>query len=199
MKVERMDGPRVRLTPVRGDDHAFIYNLAISDENAYRWLLRGALPAFEQFIEQHDREYTTKFTVWEREEGERIGEALIYKMDSRNGHCHVAVVIAPEWLGGGFGREALGVLISHVFAVWPMRKIYAEVPGLTFSGIEADVLGAQVNELFTIEGRLRSHLYIDGAFHDLVITALDRDRWTGLDAFLASWTQTSEARSGTTT
>lgn len=187
MKVERMDGPRVRLTPVGPEDQVFLYNMAISDENAFRWLLRGAIPPFQQFVEQMDKEYPTKFTAWLHETGDRVGEALVYNVDLRNGHCHVAVVIAPDGIGHGYGREALGVLVRHVFSIWPMRKVYAEVPGFTFAGVEVGVSDAPVMSLFAVEGRLASHLYIDGEYHDMVITSLDRSRWEGLTPFLAAW------------
>jgi RimJ/RimL family protein N-acetyltransferase len=187
MKVERMDGPRVRLTPVTPDDHVFLYNLAIADENAYRWVLRGELPPFERFVEKHTQAFETSFTVWQREAGERIGQALLYNLDMRNGHCYVAVVVAPEALGQGYGRETLGVVLQYVFAVWPVRKVYAEVPGFTFEGVEVGVADAPVMGIFNVEGRLRSHLYVDGEFHDMVIVGFDRSGWKGLDEFLAAW------------
>lgn len=187
MKLERMDGPRVRLAPVGREDHAFLYNLATSDENAYRWVLRGALPPFEQFIEQQAPSLNTSFTVWLRETGERIGQALIYNIDMRNGHLYVAVVIAPDGISRGIGRESLGVLIRHAFAVYPVRKVYAEVPGFTFSGVEFGLADAPVNQLFAIEGRLREHLYVDGEYHDMYFVGFDRAQWKGLDEFLAAW------------
>jgi RimJ/RimL family protein N-acetyltransferase len=192
VKIERMDGPRVRLAPVTPEDHVFLYNLAISDENAFRWVLRGAIPPFDQFIEQLNREYQTKFTVWGRESGERIGHAIAYNIDLRNGHCSVGVVMAPGALGEGLGRETLGVLIQHLFTILPLRKVYAEVPDFTFTGVEADVLGAEVNDIFTIEGRLSTHLYIDGAYHDMLLVGLDRSRWDSLEAFLGIWTRATD-------
>jgi RimJ/RimL family protein N-acetyltransferase len=187
VKLERMDGPRVRLAPVTRDDHVFLYNLAISDENAYRWVLRGAIPSYEQFIEQHGPSFSTSFVVWLKESGERIGQALIYNVDLRNGHLYVAVVIAPGGIGRGIGRETLGVLIGYAFAVYPVRKVYAEVPGFTFSGVEEGVIDAPVNDLFAVEGRLRDHLFVDGEFHDMYFIGFNRAHWRGLDAFLAAW------------
>jgi RimJ/RimL family protein N-acetyltransferase len=187
MKLERMDGPRVRLAPVRPEDHAFLYNLATSDENAYRWVLRGAIPSYEQFIEQQATSFANGFTIWLKEGGERIGQALIYNIDQRNGHLYVAVAVAPEGIGHGIGREALGVLIGYAFAVWPVRKVYAEVPGFTFAGVEPDVTGAPVQDLFAVEGRLRSHLYVDGDYHDMYLIGFDRQHWASFDAFLAAW------------
>lgn len=199
MNLERMDGPRVRLAPVTPEDHPFLYNLAISDENAFRWVLRGAIPSFDQFVEQLHRDYPTKFTVWLRESGQRVGQAIAYNIDLRNRHCSLGVAIAADGIGRGLGREALGVLVQHMFTILPMRKVYAEVPDFTFAGVEANVLGAEVNDMFAIEGRLRSHLYIDGDYRDVLVVGLDRSRWNGLDAFLAAWTRpngaTPEARS----
>jgi RimJ/RimL family protein N-acetyltransferase len=187
MKLERMDGPRVRLAPVGREDHAFLYNLATADENAYRWVLRGGMPPFEQFIEQHGPSFNNSFTVWLKETGERIGQALIYNVDLRNGHLYVAVVIGPDGIGRGIGREALGVLIRYAFAVHPVRKVYAEVPGFTFSGVELGVSDAPVMDLFAVEGRLRDHLYVDGEYHDMYVIGFNRAHWKGLEAFLAAW------------
>jgi RimJ/RimL family protein N-acetyltransferase len=185
-----MDGPRVRLAPVRPEDHAFLYNLATSDENAYRWILRGNIPPFEQFIDQQTASFANGFTVWLKDPAERIGQALLYNIDQRNGHLYVAVAVAPDGIGRGIGREALGVLIGYAFAVWPVRKIYAEVPGFTFSGVEPNLTGAPVMDLFAVEGRLRSHLYANGEYHDMYLIGFDRQRWAGLDAFLAAWAAT---------
>jgi RimJ/RimL family protein N-acetyltransferase len=187
VKLERMDGPRVRLAPVTPADHAFLYNLATSDENAYRWILRGAIPPFEQFIEQHGPGFATSFTVWLMETGERIGQALIYNIDLRNGHLHLGVAVTPDNISRGLGRESLGVLIGYAFAVYPVRKLYAEGPGFTFSGVELGVTDAPVMDLFAVEGRLRDHLYVDGEYHDLYLVSFARRHWKGLDAFLAAW------------
>jgi RimJ/RimL family protein N-acetyltransferase len=187
VKLERMDGPRVRLAPVGREDHGFLYNLAIADENAYRWVLRGGIPPLEQFIEQQGPSFNTSFTVWLKETGERIGQALIYNIDLRNGHLYVAVVIAPDGIGRGVGRETLGVLIRYALAVYPVRKVYAEVPDFTFTGVEAGVSDAPVRDLFAVEGRLREHLYVDGEYHDMYIIGFNRAHWKGLDAFLAAW------------
>lgn len=198
MKLERMDGPRVRLAPVSREDHPYLYNLATADENAFRWLLRGAIPPFEQFVEQHATNFNNSFTVWLKESGERIGQALIYNVDQRNGHLYVAVAIGPEGIGLGIGREALGVLIGYTFSVWPVRKVYAEVPGFTFSGVELAVSDSPVMDLFAVEGRLRSHLYVDGEYHDIYVVGFDREHWKGLDAFLSAWVVDASDRSHST-
>jgi RimJ/RimL family protein N-acetyltransferase len=187
MNLERVDGPRVRLAPVGREDHIFLYNLAVADENAYRWVLRGEMPPFERFIEEHAPSFNNSFIVWLKETGERIGQALIYNIDLRNGHIYVAVVIAPEGIGRGLGRETLGVLIRYVLAVYPVRKVYAEVPDFTFAGVEQDVSDAPVMELFEVEGRLREHVFIDGEYHDVYLISFNRAHWKGLDAFLAAW------------
>ena len=44
------------------------------------------------------------------------------------------VAVTPDNISLGLGRESLGVLIGYAFAVYPVRKLYAEVPGFTFSG-----------------------------------------------------------------
>ena len=133
--------------------------------------------------------------MWLRDTGERIGQAVIYNIDLRNGHLYVAVVISPEGISRGIGRESLGVLIRYAFAVYPVRKVYAEVPGFTFSGVELGMSDAPVNDLFAI-GRLREHLFVDGEYHDMYFIGFDRAHWKGLDEFLAAWVSDGTAPTG---
>lgn len=86
------------------------------------------------------------------------------------------------------GTEALAGLYSQGYV--DHDPLPGQPPGL--EGVRVGMeslarLGSDVRFHLNVEGRLRSHLYVDGEFHDIVIVGFDRDGWRGLDAFLSAW------------
>jgi RimJ/RimL family protein N-acetyltransferase len=75
-------------------------------------------------------------------------------------------------LGSGVGGEAGAILLDHLFATYPLRKIYVEIPEFTVASVEPRMRG-----LFTREGVLRKHFLADGVYWDQHIFATYRAQW----------------------
>jgi RimJ/RimL family protein N-acetyltransferase len=156
------------------------------------------VPSFDDFSTQVNQGVLTQFVVGEKAGaggGEtRIGHAVAYNADLRNGHCAIGVVMASPIVGMGAGTRALALLIDHLFATWNFHKLYAEVPAFVFDGVgggldDSTMLG------FHVEGRFREHVFAGGRHHDVHIVTTYRSDWPGAEAHRRAWEQQRTGRS----
>lgn len=165
-------GRRVRLEPLAPEHEPVAHELFTQGTHLTRYRLRGATPSPEAF----------RRLLWDRTLAQLVvvhaagvaGVVTALEPDLRNGHVHVAVVVASG-APPGIGVEGLALLVEHLFAEFPLRKVYAEVLGPNL-----DAFATGVGRLFEVEGRLTAHEYLDGAFHDMVVLALTRERWAAV-------------------
>lgn len=165
------------LVPVSPPWYPYLYGLAVSGPNAMRWRYRGQIPAFELFVQQLHADVLCQFIV--RLEGEPAGLVVAYNADLRNGHCYVAAVVEPVQVGHGFGAAGLEALCAYVFRTWNFRKVYAEVPSFILEPMSEDLHKLpMLDQAFEIEGCLRQHLYVDGAYWDMYLVSMDRGHFS---------------------
>lgn len=175
-----VDGPNLTmltndalsLVPVNPDDYRFLYWVATAGDNRVRWRYRMQIPPFEVFVQQVHQDTLAQFVVWERSAGVRIGHALAYSADLRNQTTYVGCVLSPEYIGTGFGRQALDLLVDYLTRTWRFRKIYAEVPAFTFDEFGGHEFGTRESNRWVHEATLSEHLYCDGRFWDMHIVSM---------------------------
>lgn len=101
-----------------------------------------------------------------------LGCATIFEANPFDAHAHIdlfvtsncpPVVRLEAWLLG----------IDHVFAWFPITKLYRRLPD--YEDVESKIAAAQG---FEEEGCLVSHIWFEGQHHDLRILALSRERWS---------------------
>jgi RimJ/RimL family protein N-acetyltransferase len=163
-------GPRVRLEPLVGQHEAEALALYTSGTHLTRYRLRGATPSPEAFHQTLWDRVLAQFVIVD-EQRRVLGLVSAFQPDFRNGHAHIAVIAHPD-APPGAGMEGTGLLIEHLFSEFALRKVYAEV--MAPNG-EAFASGA--GRVFVIEGRLTEHEYLDGAYHDMLVMAITRERW----------------------
>ncbi len=181
-RTDRLCGKEVALKAIEPADVPFLYDIATSEANAFRWRLRGAMPSIQQFDAELFQGSYQQFTVVLRQTGEPVGQVVAYNFDPIGGHCSVAVLMAEGAVGQRLGRDALDTFVRYLFRTSPLRKIYAEVPAATVDGVEPSTLEGDFGARFRIEGRLTEHWYIDGRYTDMVIVAMPRAEWVGTGA-----------------
>ncbi len=86
--------------------------------------------SFEQFRNQYlwqlDRSpaYRSIFAV-EDLEGRHIGNVMYYNIDSQHLDAELGVLIGDrDYWGGGYGREAVALLVDFVFTMTALTRIY---------------------------------------------------------------------------
>jgi RimJ/RimL family protein N-acetyltransferase len=81
-----------------------------------------------------------------------------------------------EYWGRGYGREAIGLLVDYGFTKLNLRRIYLRVHGRNRRAIRAyNACG------FVEEGRLRQHVWSNGAYDDLLYMGIMREDCPAID------------------
>jgi RimJ/RimL family protein N-acetyltransferase len=86
----------------------------------------------------------------------------------------------PAYWGGGYGTDALLLLVDYAFGWLDMRRLWLD----TMSS-NARVLRQMQKVGFTLEAQLRSVAIADGQWNDEVVFGLMRDEWPGREAMIA--------------
>ncbi|CAO5226684.1 GNAT family N-acetyltransferase [Frankia sp. AgKG'84/4] len=164
-------GQFFRLTTLTPPLIGFLYELAVSPEVGFRWRYRGAVPDFEKFERDLWAGVLAQFVVESVETGQPVGNVICYNPDLGLGTAYVGAAMLPSHLGSGLAIEPVKTFMNYVFDVWPMRKLYLEVPAFNFTQFAS----AQ-SENFRVEGRLIDHDYYQGRHWDRVIIAVYPER-----------------------
>ena len=169
--VPRLEGRTVRLRPVTGHDYDFLFRLYSDGNHLVRYRLRGLTPSPEAFVRFLWDQVLAQFVV-ETREGRPVGIVSSYEADFRNRYAYVAACSVAEYEATGLVLEGMALLVSYLFETFDLRKVYAE-------SIEANFAQFALGEgrIFDIEGRLKEHEYVHGAYQDLVLLAVFRDSW----------------------
>jgi len=98
-------------------------------------------------------------------------------------HCRLAMLGAkigePEYWGGGYGTDALLLIVDYAFEWLDMRKIW-----LATTSKNARVQRQMEKVGFTLEARFREQTLMDGEWHDGLIYGLLREEWPGRPALI---------------
>lgn len=173
-------GPAFELQPVDPQAMGFLYHLAVSTEVGYRWRFRGSVPNYETFEATFWQGTLCQFVAVERASGRPCGHVVCYNPELAHGYGTIAAVFLPEHTGTGIALQCVGSFVRYVFTVWPMRKLYLEVPSFNFGQFAAGE-----GRLFVQEGRLAAHDYYAGRYWDRHVLAVYRHH-AGLAAIVES-------------
>ena len=167
-----LSGRRVSLRAVRDTDYDFLYQLAVDEEMGFRWRHRGETPGPEAFHQALWNGVLVQFVICDRRTGDPVGHAFAYNANFRYQTCFIAMGVKPSLVGSGWSIEAGRMFIDYLFAMWPFRKIYAEVGEFNFPQFASGTGTA-----FEVEGRLRDHEFYGNRYWDLFVLALYRERY----------------------
>lgn len=168
-------GRWVALVPVSNRYLEFLYQLAINEENGFRWLLAGVVPPPDMFQQNLWKGVLTQFVVVERRTSSPIGVVVAYNPELHHGFAYIGADFAPTVESTGLGIEAVDIFIEYVFATYNLRKLYLEVPEYNLPSM-AHLAGG----LFKEEGVLREHTFYQGRYWDRHLLALYRDEFVSL-------------------
>ncbi len=91
-----------------------------------------------------------------------------------------ALIGEPEYWGGGYGTDALLLLIDYLFDWLDLRKVW-----LMTMTANARVVRQMEKVGFTLEARPREATWVDGAWVDALIYGLRREEWPGRAAVVS--------------
>ncbi len=179
MATPVLEGRRVRLRPPGESDLPTLYEWASDPERSAPYDRFGA-ESFDEFrrgiAEAPDdpKSLAPRFVVEKKEGTPRLlGYVGHYDAHPVLAMTDVWYVLAePAERGKGFGREAVGLLVDHVFHVVPRERV----------GATCDVENVASQKLlerlgFRREGTVRSALYHHARWHDIWVYGVTRSEW----------------------
>jgi len=128
--------------------------------------------AYQEKLSQGDRD-GTEFAI--EAENQFIGHCALFHFDQVARTCELGITIGDKnYWGRHYGREAIMLLLDYGFRFHNLHRIYLSVNGNNERAIHAyDACG------FVNEGRLRSHVWSDNGYTDLVFMGILREEWAG--------------------
>jgi RimJ/RimL family protein N-acetyltransferase len=174
-----LQGPRVTLRAARREDMILVhhYNTDVEVE-----LAGGGDPPLPQSIERLLADFDNEITKGGRNgtnfiidaDDHCIGFCALFGFDDSARTAALGITIGDkEYWGKGYGREAITLLVDYAFRLRNLRRIW-----LTVNGRNERAIRAYTACGFVEEGRLREHVWNNGAYDDLVYMAVTRAEHT---------------------
>jgi RimJ/RimL family protein N-acetyltransferase len=167
-----LTGSRVTLDIVTNEHGDFLYGLFADPRGAGVVKYHGATPGPDEVGAGLWDHVLAQFIVSSRETHQPFGLVVLSSPNFVDRYCFLSIAAGPLTPRRGLVIEGAILCLSYAFAHWDFRKIYLDVtaPGLSQF---ARTLGRYAE----LEGRLRHHQFIDGAYVDLYKYAIYADVW----------------------
>jgi RimJ/RimL family protein N-acetyltransferase len=115
------------------------------------------------------------FSVEANEDGAFVGHVTLFGATIKDRCAEFAIIIGTEHQDRGYGTDATRLMISYGFAELGLHRIELGV-----FGFNERAIAAYKKAGFVEEGRRRSAVYRNGAWHDDVYMGLLREEWEQL-------------------
>ena len=151
--------------------HAFNNDIAVE-------LAGGGDPPMPQSMARLQAEFSQRASGGGRDnanfvievEGEMIGMCALFNFDETAHTCELGITIGDKaYWGKGYGREVVALLVEYAFRYRNFRKVWLRVHGKNERAQKAYRAAG-----FVEEGRLKDHIWSDGAYDDLIMMGIFR-------------------------
>ena len=106
-------------------------------------------------------------------DGAAVGSAALFGLDWFARHAEAGISLLPEARGRGIGTTAITQLVEFGFVRCNLRRINLQAIASNIGAIRAYEKAG-----FVVEGRLREHAWVRGAYEDIVVMGLLRSDHT---------------------
>lgn len=168
-------GERVTLRAIEREDlprlHALGRNVELATLADGAWNPSSLAKAERDFEQNGSDPERSWFGI--EADGQLIGSVGLHHKNRREGTAELGVgIYDPEYVGRGYGREAIGLLLEWAFVNQNWRRVWLQTGGSNERAIRAyQACG------FVVEGRLREHCYTAGVYEDALVMGLLRREW----------------------
>ncbi len=144
-------------------------------------LAGGGDPPMPQALARLEAEYDAQVGSGGRDgtsfaieaDGTLIGQCALFNFNHVAHTAELGITIGDQgYWGCGYGTEAVGLLVDYGFRHHNLHRVF-----LTVNGNNARAIGAYSRCGFVEEGRLRDHVWSDGAYIDLVYMGILQQEW----------------------
>ena len=172
-----MQGQRVKLRRKCPEDKELFYGWLCRPEWWRYWMPESpggfSPPTRERFQREWSDTPSPNEWIVETERGIPLGVCFVCAMDRTNRSAEAAILLyESEFWGKGYGTDAYGVLVRHMFRDLKLHRISSG----TWSG-NIGSLRMQLKNGFKVEKMGRENYLIDGEWYDGLATGLIEDEW----------------------
>lgn len=170
-----IQGETIYLRAISADDATAEYLAWINDPETTRGLVAGNFPtnlaALRKYIESVSQSPdAVMLAICDKVNDRHIGNVKIDRFDWISGTCELGILIgSKDHRGKGIGTEVCRLVTDYAFGKLNLRKVllavYANNPG---------AIRAYEKAGFEEEGRLKNHVFADGAFTDKIFMSIFR-------------------------
>lgn len=171
-------GKLVSLRGIRRDDIPAIW--AWNNDLAVE-LAGGGDPPMPQAIERLYADFEREWASGGRDphhfaidvDGQIVGSVGIHNVNHTARTAEFGIVIGnKDYWGQGYGRDATRLMLEYAFRYHNLRRVWLWVHAKNERAIRAYRAAG-----FVEEGRLRQHMYSNGAYDDVIYMGILRDEW----------------------
>jgi RimJ/RimL family protein N-acetyltransferase len=168
------DVPAVSLRTRTDDDLDVMYRLSADLDS---WEERNpsepaplTRAAFEARLARADSEAAEQAAAFVVDlDGTAVGTASLFGFDSFARHAEAGITLLPEARGRGVGTEAIRQLVEFGFVRRNLRRIHLQAIASNTAALRSYEKAG-----FVVEGRLREHAWVRGAYEDIVLMGILR-------------------------
>ena len=102
-------------------------------------------------------------------DGAAVGSVSLFDFDELARHAEVGIALVPEARGKGIGTTAISQIAEFAFVRCNLRRVHLQVIGSNLGAIRSYEKAG-----FVLEGRLRQHAWVRGAYEDIVMMGMLR-------------------------
>ncbi|MEM8859902.1 MAG: GNAT family protein [Chloroflexota bacterium] len=178
-----LQGERVTLRAITEDDLESLWRF---NNDLEVELAGGGDPPMPQALARLQASYQAKLSHGDRDGTEFaieadnlfIGHCALFRFDHVARTCELGITIGDRnFWGQGYGREAVRLLLDYGFRYHNLHRIFLSVNGNNERAIRAyNACG------FVKEGQLRSHVWHDNGYVDLLFMGILREEWISLSS-----------------
>lgn len=170
------------LRPLLDDDAEWLYGLNVHPDRVASGRFSGRVFSFSHFVQHMWTGVLCQSVVVDLWSGRRLGHVSCINADLRNRIAYLTVIGDPAYDKSGALMLGLGCFVSNLFLAWQFRQLYAEIPEFNYDSMFASGEGW----LFEVEGRLHRDRLSQGRYWDMIIVAIDAERWSRSGSELAA-------------
>lgn len=177
MRVKFLESENIFLAPLAESDAAACYQWFV-DPAIRRYLSSSALvntleKSKEFIVSANSSRSDALFGIFHKEDDVHIGNVELHGIDFINRNASVGIAIGEkEYLGRGFGRETMELILGYAFGTLGLNMIFLNV----FAD-NARAIASYEKCGFKKRGSLPQCFYRDGEFIDCLIMSITKDEY----------------------
>ena len=177
--MPRIEGSLIDLRELRHEDIPVIHSW-VNDPLVMRYLSWGVFPQTRRETERYCEAQMSgadplnrAFVIALREGDACIGTTGCHNIEWRSRSAELGIVIGKrEYLGKGYGTEAVRLLLRFSFTELNLHRVFLKVFDFNERAIRCYSKCG-----FVEEGRLRDAFYRDGDYHDILVMGILEDEF----------------------